>query len=114
MSFSTKWLKPVLYITWAVVVQGALRTNMSKQTFTEIRNKYPSTFLLLLDYEGLELSNGQIEVVAAEEARSFDTGEEMLIAYKQLSHSGKKVMFCTPEYKDRLIIDKLPAMRVFG
>lgn len=87
---------------------------MAKRTFKEIRDRYPSGFLLLLDYEGKEMPDGQIDVIAAEEVQAFDTGEEMMEAYKHLRGSGKKVMFCTPEYKDRLIIDKLPAMRVFG
>ena len=84
------------------------------RTFKQIREKFPSGFLLLLNYEGLELPDGQIDVVAAEDVQAFDTGEEMMEAYKGLRHSGKKVMFCTPEYKDRLVIEKLPAMRVFG
>ena len=87
---------------------------MGKQTFQEIRSKYPTGFLLLLNYEGRELPDGQIDVVAADEVQAFDSGEEMMEAYKALRCSGKKVMFCTPEYQDRLIIDKLPAMRIFG
>ena len=87
---------------------------MEKQTFRQIRDKYPSAFLLLLNYEGQELPDGQIDVIAAEEVQAFDTGEEMIEAYKGLRGSGKRVMFCTPEYRDRLVIDKLPAMRVFG
>jgi hypothetical protein len=87
---------------------------MPKQTFTEIRNKFPESFLLLLDYEGVDLPGGKIDIVAAQEIRSFQTGEEMLDEYKKLRHAGMKVMFCTPEYKDRLIIEKLPGMRVFG
>ena len=87
---------------------------MAKQTFTEIRNKFPDSFLLLLDYDGVELPGGKIDVVAAQETLSFTTGEEMLDEYKKLRHAGKKVMFCTPEYKERLIIEKLPAMRVLG
>ena len=86
---------------------------MVKQTFTEIRSRYPDAYILLLNYDGVELPDGQIEVVAAEEAQPFSNGEDMLRAYQSFRHSGKKVMFCTPEYKTRLIIDKLPAMRVF-
>ena len=87
---------------------------MPKQTFTEIRTTYPDTYLLLLNYYGVELPDGKIEVVAAEEVRSFNTGEEMLEAHKRLRYSGKKIMFCTPEYRERLIIEKLALMGIFG
>ena len=87
---------------------------MKKQTFSEIRSRYPDSYLLLLDYDGMPLPSGEIEIVAADEVQSFDTGEQMLAAYKKLRSSGKKVMFCTPEYQDRLIIQKLPGMRIFG
>ncbi len=83
---------------------------MEKQTFTQIRERFPSDFLLLLNYEGKELPEGRIDVVAAEEVRAFDSGDKTMAAYKELRQSGKKIMFCTPDYKERLIIEKLPAM----
>lgn len=87
---------------------------MEKHSFKQIREKYPSDFLLLLNYEGRELSDGKIDVISAEEVRAFASGEQMMEAYQNLRHSGKRIMFCTPEYKERLIIEKLPAMRVFA
>ena len=87
---------------------------MPKQTFTEIRNQYPLSYLLLVDYEGIRLPDGRIEVVAAESVQSFETGDQMMEGYKMFKGSGKKVMFCTPEYKERLVIDVVPAMRIFG
>ena len=86
---------------------------MAKQTFKEIRALYPFDFLILLDFDETTLPDGKIDVVAAEEVRAFQSGEKMLEAYMHLKKSGKKVLFCTPEYKDRLVIDHIPAMRMF-
>ncbi len=86
---------------------------MAKRSFCEIRRQYPESYLLLVDYEGVELPDGKLDVVAAEEAQAFANGDDMLDAFKSLRRSGKKVMFCTPEYKDRLVVDRLPGMRIF-
>ena len=87
---------------------------MAKQTFIEIRTQHPRSFLLLLDYEEKVLPSGQIEITAAEETKAFNSGEEMLEEYKKLRHSGRRVMFCSPEYQDKFIIERRPSMRVFG
>lgn len=87
---------------------------MSKTTFSKIRAEYPSSFLLLFDYDEVELPSGEVEIVAADAVEAYETGEQMLDAYKAHRHSGKKMMFCTPEYQDRLIIERRPSMRVFG
>ena len=87
---------------------------MPKKSFSQIRAEHPSSFLLLIDYDEVELPSGKIEIIAADRVLDFDTGEEMLEAYRDLRHSGHQVMFCSPEYQDRLIIERRPSMRVFG
>ena len=87
---------------------------MAKLTFSQIRSKYPSSYLLLFNYEEVNLPNGQVEIISAEDAQSFETGDAMLDAFKAQRRSGKKIMFCTPEYRDRLIIERRPSMRVLG
>jgi len=87
---------------------------MIKQTFEQIRKMYPDQFLLLLNYEGKDLPDGRVDIIAAEEVQVFQNGEQMMEAFKRCKGSNKKIMFCTPEYKERLIVDRVPAMRVFG
>lgn len=87
---------------------------MAKQTFAEIRNRYPSSYLLLVDYDEVSLPDGRIEIIGADDVQSFETGDQMMDGYKIFKRSGKKVMFCTPEYKERLIVEIVPAMRIFG
>ncbi len=87
---------------------------MAKMTFAEIRAKYPQSYLLLIDYDEVDLPTGEVEITGAADVEAFSTGEEMLTAYQALKRSGRDLMFCTPQYQDRFIIERRPSMRVFG
>ena len=88
--------------------------DMVKTTFKAIRERFPSSFLLLIDYDEVEVAPGEMEILAATEAQAFDSSEEMLAAYKQLKGTGHRLMFCSPDQKDRFIIERRPSMRVGG
>ena len=87
---------------------------MAKQSFSEIRAQFPSAYLLLFDYDEIRLSDREVEIVSADDVQHFESGEEMLAAFRTQRGSGRKVMFCTPDYQDRLVIERRPGLRVFG
>ncbi len=87
---------------------------MKRMTFQEIRQRFPVQFLVLLEPEEKALSADRIEVISARDVRAFDSGDEMLQAYRMLRSEGRRVTFCTPCYKDRFIVEQIPSRRVLG
>ena len=63
---------------------------MPKESFSDIRERYPGAFLLLLDYDEQELPGGRIEITAAEKVYPYASGEEMLDGYQQLRRSHRR------------------------
>jgi len=55
---------------------------MPKQTFSQIRSQHPSAYLLLFNYDEVNLPDSQVEIISAEEAQPFDSGDAMLDAFK--------------------------------
>lgn len=87
---------------------------MAKQTFQEIRDLYPSQFLVLIDYDEQELDSGEVEITGADAVRVFEDGNEMLTSYQDLNEKGVRAIFCTPNYKDRFIIQQELCLRVMS
>ena len=87
---------------------------MAKQTFKEIRSRYPSQFLVLIDYDERELSSGAVEITCADDVRAFDDGNEMLRSCQALNESGVKAIYCTPNYKDRFVVQQETCLRVMA
>ena len=87
---------------------------MTFQSFIQIRSQFPEKFLVLLDYQDRLLPNGKLEILGAQEVQAFDTGDDMYGVYRDLRRSGKKAIFCTPDYRESFIIDRIPAMRVMA
>ena len=86
---------------------------MSTISFKEIRQRYPNDFLVLLDFDEEELPSGQIQVTGADEVRAFDSGSEMYDTYRELKRQGRKVLFCTPNYRQSFVIEKVASARLF-
>jgi hypothetical protein len=87
---------------------------MAYQTFSQIRALSPDNFLVLIDCRELALPDGRLEILGAEDVSAFKAGEEMMKSYSSLSRAGKKVRFCTPDYRDSFIIERIHTMRKFG
>lgn len=85
-----------------------------QKTFTEIRSQFPKEYLLLFDYEAAALPDGKFELLSAADVQAFCSGEEMFEAYKQQKNSGRKIMFCSPEIRERFIFERRPSMRIWG
>lgn len=98
----------------AQVIRLCYSLCMPKQSFVDIRTRYPKSYLLLLDYDETQLPSGEVEITAAQDAIAFDSGDEMLDEYKRLRQSGRKVMFCSPDYTEKLVVERRPSMRVLG
>ena len=87
---------------------------MQNISFSKIRKEHPDKFLVLVDYEENELSNGEVEILGAQYFHVYETINEMYNAYRDLKKKGQKVVICTPEYQDRFVIERRPSMRVLG
>ena len=83
-------------------------------SFKKIREEHPDKFLVLVDYEEKELSLGEVEILGAEYYHVYDDGMDMFNAYRDLKKKGQKVVFCTPDYVDRFVMERRPSMRVLG
>ena len=90
------------------------RTAMDILSFRKIRSDYPHQFLVLIDPQEVRLSEREIEVVGAREVQAFESGDEMLEAYRILRRRGVSVTMCTPNYHDRFIVEQVPSARVMG
>lgn len=82
--------------------------------FKKIRQDNPDKFLVLVDYEEQELPSGEVEILGARYFHAYDAGMDMFNAYRDLKKKGQKVLFCTPDYQDRFIMERRPVMRVLG
>ena len=83
-------------------------------TFQEIRKQYPSQFLVLVEPEEKRHSVNQIEVVGAQEVFAYESGEEMMEAYRSMKKKGMQVKFCTPHYKNRFVVEQILTGRIFS
>lgn len=87
---------------------------MNTIPFQKIKQDYPSKFLVLVDYDETELPSGEVEILGAKYFHTYDEGMDMFNAYRDLKRKGQRVVFCTPDYQDRFVIERRPSMRVFG
>jgi len=87
---------------------------MESKSFQEIRQQYPSQFLVLVDPEEQKIGPSTIEVVGAMNVYAYESGEEMFAAYKDFRKQGISVRFCTPQYKDKFLVEQIPTLGIFG
>ena len=55
-----------------------------------------------------------IEVTGAQEVFAHKSGQEMLDSYRKLKKEGKRVRFCTPNYKESFSVEQIPALGALG
>lgn len=84
------------------------------ETFKEIRKRHPDKFLVLLNCVEERVSSNSIRIVDAEEARAFETFQDMYRAYKVLRKENRATRFCTPAYIDELVLEQIPSLGVMG
>ena len=80
------------------------------KTFKEIREQYPTEFLLLFDCEEQQSGPMEIEVLGAKEVQASESGDEMWARFQELQRQGVNVHFCTPQYTDRFQIKQIPML----
>lgn len=87
---------------------------MESKSFQEIRQQYPSQFLVLVDPDEQKIGPSTVEVVGAKDVHAYESGEEMFAAYKDFRKQGLNVRFCTPQYKDKFLVEQIPTLGIFG
>lgn len=87
---------------------------MESRSFQQIRQQFPVQFLVLIDPDEQKVGPSTIEVVGAKDVHAYNSGEEMFAAYKILRKEGRNVRFCTPQYKDKFLVEQIPTLGIFG
>ena len=87
---------------------------MESKSFQEIRHQFPSQFLVLVDPEEQKVGPTTLEVIGARDVHAYESGEDMFAAYKTFRKQGLNVRFCTPQYKDKFLVEQIPTLGIFG
>ena len=87
---------------------------MNFKSFKEIRHSYPDEFLILIEPEEKRIDQRWIEITGAQEVYAYKSGQEMLDSYRKLKKEGKRVRFCTPNYKESFPVEQIPALGALG
>ena len=88
--------------------------SMESKSFQEIRKQFPNEFLVLVEPEENHIDANWIEVTGAKEVYAYSSGDQMLQAYQKMKKEGKRVRFCTPDYKNDFKIEQIKTLGVFG
>lgn len=87
---------------------------MMVRSFEEIRTEYPSQYLVLLDPVEQEVGPSTLEITGAKGVYAYESGKAMFAAYRDFRKRGLNVRFCTPQYKERFLVEQIPTLGIFG